>query len=193
MSKNNGDNFIDEDSVNFKINRTNFEAVHYTVYIASDIVEPQHYMKLYKVLDTALDTDFITIKLSSRGGDAQTMVRLINSIRGCKAQVHIKVVAPCYSAAAVMALCGDSLAMYPGTFLMFHNYSNESYGKGQELLDDVKRTDMWLTEFFSDCCYPFLTKAELRQISRDKDITVHYKDKDLQERIDRLYKHRSKK
>lgn len=156
--------------------------------IDSGIADATKYTQVYQTLDEASSRDIVILQLNSPGGDCHTLIRLANALKMCKAHVNVHVIGVCESAAAMLALCGNSLYVFPNTLLMYHNYTSVDAGKGQELSDSVDRTKRWLREFFEQNCSPFLTRKELNKIARDGDVTIHASDKDLQERINRHFK-----
>lgn len=188
------DVLVEEDytvSEHFSIAKTQEISNEYTISIDSEIVDSTKYQKIYKTLNEAFRTDRIIFQLSSPGGDCDTLIRLVNSIKACRAPVMMHVIGVCQSAAAMLALCGDSLYVFPNTYLMFHNYTSVDSGKGKELVDSVGRTDKWFREFYEQNCLPFLTRKELNKIFKDEDVTVHSSDKDLQDRLNRHFKRKN--
>lgn len=174
----------------FSISRYTEKSTEFVIRLNSDFVEISKYHKLFDVLEDAESSDLISVQLASPGGDCETLVRLVNAFRTCPAKVSMHVIGVCKSAAAILALCGDNLYVYPNTYLMFHNYSSMDYGKGKELVDSIARTERWWHEFCAKNCAPFLTKKELKDIIEDKDVTVYASDKDIKDRIERHFKKR---
>jgi len=132
--------------------------------------------------------DQITLRIASYGGSLDSAIMIINALRSSGALLNIEVMAPCYSAAAIMALCGDSVAFNPNTYLMFHNFSNRYSGKFGEIREGTAHDDKHYTKLMGDICAPFLTKKELSNISSDIDVYVSYDDKGLDARIKRHFK-----
>jgi len=161
--------------------------INFHVRLGSQICGPESYIKLGAVLQEPGPDDFVTLHLHGRGGDTDGMVYLINQVRKCKAGVHVLVEGPCYSAHSELALCGQSLTMMPNTFLMFHNYSGGDYGKGAEMKMSVKEQDRHLSTVTKQICFPFLTDEEIKGIVGDRDIFIHWDDKDLKTRLKRHY------
>jgi hypothetical protein len=90
---------------------------------------------------------------------------------------------------AIMALCGDSLAVNKGSFLMFHDYSNGGgRAKGNETL---KSTEAYCEIFnyrFNSICQPFLTKKECESVQQGTDLYIKWNDPTLNQRIARHFK-----
>lgn len=159
----------------------------YTVYLSTYVNEPGQYGHLNNFLvNTVNEEDKVTIYLSNWGGDLYSTVSIMNAIKDCPGTVHIEVCAPCYSAATMIALSGDSLVLRPHTFLMIHNYSSSFEGKGGELKAAATNESKLIEGIFKEVYSPFLTKNEIKTILDDKDVYVHWNDSDLDERINRL-------
>ncbi len=134
------------------------------------------------------EEDEVIIEINSGGGRIDIGMMIVNAIKNCKAHVKCKVVHPSYSMASIIALSGDELEICDYSFLMFHNYSTGARGKGGEFIEGALSTDKYITAMFYDACQPFLTMAELKKLSRDQDIYIHYDDPTLSKRQRRHFK-----
>lgn len=162
----------------------------YKIYLTDSVNESDKYSEMCNLLRDLKNTDSVTFYLANYGGSCHGCVNLISAIRECESIVHMCVTAPCYSAGATLSLCGDSLTMYPHSFLMFHNYSAAAIGKGHELKLDTEHTRRWIHGYFEEVHRPFLTKTEHRKITEDRDLYIHWDDSTLQARIERHFKNR---
>jgi len=157
----------------------------------SDSVEspPYKYAELCYILrEEVKEEDTVNIQLSNYGGDCDSAATIVNAIRDCKGTVNCIVNAPSYSAATMIALAGHSLELKPYTYLMFHNFSNTETGKGGEIKAAVANVERVIHSMMSSLYSDFLTKKEINDIFNDKDVYVHWDDKDLKERISRKFK-----
>jgi len=109
--------------------------------------------------------DSITLRLASYGGSLDSTIMLMNALWSSEALVSVEVVAPCYSAAAILALCGDSLNIKPHTYLMFHNFSSRYEGKFGEIKEGSSHDQRHYGQLLTSICSPFLTKKELTNIT----------------------------
>lgn len=136
----------------------------------------------------AHENDRIALYINSPGGRIDVGASLINTIQSCPARVVGIVEAPSYSMASVIALACDDLVFLDNTFLMFHNYSTITYGKGGELMSSMHHNDEHCKKMMETICYPFLTKAELKKIKNDQDVYIHSDDETLERRKERHFK-----
>lgn len=165
-----------------------YEAYIYEVYLEQEITGAINYAGLCNLLRLAERLDTFNFYLANYGGSCHSLINLISAVFDSKANTVMHVTAPCYSAAATLALCGTGISFCKHSFLMFHNYSSIAHGKGNELLDHVKNTDKWIKDYMRKLHQPFLTKEECLKIEDDKDIYVSWDDKTLKQRIERHWK-----
>lgn len=161
----------------------------YTFYLTGEISSDTHkYYDLFRVLDSEVgENDIVNIKISSPGGDMDTGTALAHAISNCSSKVVMHSVSNNFSMASFLCLCGDALIIYPGTYLMFHNYSSQEYGKGNELVSSIKANRKNIKDFMDYFCAPFLTDKEIQTILEDQDIYVHWDDRNLTKRLDRHF------
>jgi ATP-dependent protease ClpP protease subunit len=165
----------------------------YQVYLSNSVEDSHKYDAICNLLRMSTQNDIVLFYLANFGGSCHGLVNLVNAVKHTKASVFMLVTAPCYSAGATLAISGDYLYMYENTFLMFHNYSAVSAGKGEEMRLDVEETKRWIHGYFRMYHKPFLTECECKRIENDKDIYVRWDDKDIHSRISRHFKNADKR
>lgn len=171
-----------------KIFTTDKTSKKYDIYLDDDFDMPSaNYRELLHQLSKMTESDVVNIHLASFGGACHVGFQVCHAVKECKGQTKIIIEQPCYSMGAILACCAKGLEMKPGTFLMFHNYSGGSKGKGGEMLAGVRHQDKWLHTSFQYFASPFLTDDELSQLKRDQDIYVHAGDKSLKKRLKRHF------
>ncbi len=146
------------------------------------------YRDLFYKLINAKPSDKILLHLASYGGSCHVGFQVCHAVKNCRADIIIRVEQPCYSMGAVLACCGNSLLFNPETYLMFHNYSGGSHGKGAEMMMSAKEQDAWLHRSFKYFCSPLLTDIELGRIHKDGDVYVRSWDGNLKARLKRHFK-----
>ena len=150
--------------------------------------ETKEYYEFLHLLYAANRNDLFILKLGNYGGALEQCIKICNAMKATAGKVIVSVDAPCYSAGAVIALCGDDLEMLPGTLLMFHNYSGEEHGKAGEMKTSVEAHNKLYKRVLETTTAPFLNKAEIRRIVNDQDVYVYDNDPDIKKRIKRHYK-----
>ena len=162
-----------------------------TVYrfnLYDDIETFDQYEEFFEEVPRFSSSDRVLLYINSPGGRVDVGVSIINTLNQCPAPITAVVEGPSYSMASVIALACDDLLMLDNTFLMFHNYSTISYGKGAELMSSMHHNDRHMGKLMDDVCYPFLTKAELKKIKNDQDIYIYDDDATLDKRKARHFK-----
>lgn len=161
----------------------------YTIYLSENFDKTYKYVELCNGLRNVGPDDVVEFHLANYGGLIHSGTALISALFDCKAkEINMIVDAPCYSMAALFALCGTSLRLNFGTQLMFHNYSGGNEGKGGEMLDHVLHHTVLYNDLFANIAYPFLSKKEIRKLLRDGDVYIKYNATDLVERGQRHFK-----
>jgi len=163
-------------------------STEYFLSIWDGLEEYEHYSELLDTLTKIRSDDRVTLRVSSPGGRCDIGFTLIDRIINVPCRVDIEVPYPTYSMCAIMALCGDSLTIKPGAFLMFHDYSGGSYGKGNEMMKHIDSYSETFAYRLKQICQPFLTKKECDNILSGQDLYLKWNDKSLKERLKRHFK-----
>ncbi len=164
------------------------ECKEYTFSIWDNIEDYDDYEKLLETLGKVTKKDNVILNVSTPGGRCDVGFMLIDRIMKLPCNVDVIVPYPTYSMGAIMALCGNSLRIEPGAFLMFHDYSGGSRSKGNELF---KSTEAYCEAFnyrFNDICQPFLTKKECNDVLQGKDLYIKWTDPQIEARNKRHFK-----
>ena len=147
-------------SKKFEVQTKQHTKTDYIVSIWDNIEDYEDYDKLFETLNKITEKDCVTLKVSSPGGRCSIGFELYDRIVALPCVVDVIVPYPSYSMGAILALCGRSLELKPGAFIMFHDYSTGTRGKGNEI---YKQTEAYQQSFghrFKDICQPFLTEKE---------------------------------
>ena len=90
------------------------------VYLSSAIEEEDAYIELYKKIASLTAKDALVLHLAGRGGDADTIMRLINTIKESKALFIAMVEGPVMSAHALLAVQANKIYVAPNAYFLFH-------------------------------------------------------------------------
>lgn len=159
-------------------------------YLCGEIQESKFYTELFYTLRSASATDLIYLHLNSPGGDFNTGLQIMNNIRASDAQVVTVLEAHAYSMAAMIFLCGDQLVVHDNCQLMFHTYSGNFTGKGNEQQAEVVAVGNWFEKVMSRICKPFLTDSEISKILKGSDIWLD--SDEIHKRLVRMQRSRDK-
>lgn len=139
-------------------------------YLCGEILAPQYYTELFYTLRTASDTDLIYLHLNSSGGDFDTGLQIINNMVASDARIVTVLEARAYSMAAFIFLAGDELIVHDNCQLMFHIYSGNFAGKGNEQQAQVAALASWFEKVMNRICSPFLTASEVEKVINGGDL-----------------------
>lgn len=157
-------------------------------YIRGDIECFEDYDDLIKEFAKVTDKDSAVIYLNTPGGDCSVGFFIIDQIMQLPCHVHMVVQYPTYSMGAIMAMCGNKLTIEKDAYIMFHDYSGGSRGKGEETAAYVNNYRKVFKDRFKRLCCPYLTKAEADKMFKGEDIYIHHDDPSLKERHKRHFK-----
>jgi ATP-dependent protease ClpP protease subunit len=164
---------------------------HWQFDLKGEIKSYNDYKDLIKCLHESSENDTVTIRINSSGGLVDVGIMIVKAMQSSSARVLCEIIYPSQSMAAVIALCGDSLNLQKHTFLMFHTYTTGTYGKSDEILQDVVHNERHTKAMFTDIVRPFLTKCETDKMFDGKDIYIHWDDEDLELRKKRQFRRRN--
>lgn len=91
-----------------------------------------------------ITAETIEVSVNSPGGDVFQAVAIMNMLRGCGKQIHMKVLGIAASAASYILLAGHKRSMPDNTMQMLHNASTGAWGNAEELgevVDVLKKVD----------------------------------------------------
>ena len=158
------------------------------VFIRGGIEDFEDYDDLIEQLGKVSENDVVNVRLNTPGGDCSIGFWLIDQFMALPCPVHMIVEYPTYSMGAIMALCGDTLTFAPNTYIMFHDYSGGSKGKGEETYQYSVNYRKVFKDRFTRLCKPFLSQSEINNMFNGKDIYIHNDDDTLKQRLERHFK-----
>lgn len=158
------------------------------IYIRGEIEEFEDYDELVKELSSLKKDDSLVVHLNTPGGDCSVGFFLVDQFLNLECPVHMVVDYPTYSMGSILALCGDELTINPDSYIMFHDYSGGSKGKGEETYQYSVNYRKMFKDRFTRLCKPFLSQNEINNMFKGEDIYIHHDDPSLKERIKRHFK-----
>jgi ATP-dependent protease ClpP protease subunit len=139
-------------------------------YLSGEIESAENYIQWFDTIRHAGENDVIKIYLNSPGGDVFTAVQFMRVLQETDANIVMSVEGICASAATMIMLCGNTFEISDHTMFMFHNYSGGTFGKGGEMLDQLKHERKWSEKLLRDVYKDFLTNDEVTSLLENKDI-----------------------
>ena len=152
------------------------QSVSNSIYLSGSIEAPAQYIEELQTLREAQETDEVRIFINSGGGRIDTAIQIVNGIRNCKAKVTAVIEGVCHSAATYIFLACDEWEVNQGVLMLIHNYSGGAYGKGADLVDNVKANAKWVKNIMANAYEGFLTETELSQVNLNQDMWLESED-----------------
>jgi ATP-dependent protease ClpP protease subunit len=148
----------------------------YSVQLTEHIGKSEHYRELYNLLRNGKEDDTFLFYLNNYGGFVHTGIDIINSIRNSPSRIVSIVTGPLYSMAPLIALTTQQLYIEDNTFFMFHDYSGDTAGKGNEQHAAILNDKPFFDELFEQSTKGFLTPKEIKKVTSGGDLYVRKED-----------------
>lgn len=140
----------------------------YNVYLMNYLENPEELINIIELLDRATEDDLIVFHINSGGGNVNSLMSLLYAMQRCQAELHAVVSGIVASAATFVLLACDSFEMMDYTEVLCHSASFGSYGKSQDVVDQVKFTHDQMEGFMREYYRHLFTEEELDDIIRNK-------------------------
>jgi ATP-dependent protease ClpP protease subunit len=142
----------------------------YEFYLTEEIDTADNYVEWFDTIRHADETDLIKIYINSPGGDLFTAIQFMRVLADTQATVVCSVEGACMSAATMIFLCGHKFEVTPHSIFMFHNYSGGVFGKGGEMIDQLKHERKWSERLMNEVYKDFMTEVEIKAMLENKDM-----------------------
>ena len=140
------------------------------IYISGEILAPEEYIEEFQTLLEAGEGDHINLYINSPGGRIDTAVQFLSRMKSTKATITGHIEGLCQSAGTYLFLAADQWVVNDNCLMLIHNYSGGAYGKGSEVLLNVKANDTWVRDLMADIYEGFLSEEELAEVNKNQDI-----------------------
>jgi ATP-dependent protease ClpP protease subunit len=141
----------------------------FDLYLNGNIEGPDEYVEWNHLIRSATDRDVIHLHINCYGGDVMTAVQLMRAMAESQAHIVASVEGACMSAATFLFLIADSFEISEHSMFMFHNYSGFTFGKGNEMREQINHEDKWSKHLLESIYKDFFTPEEIDKISNGHD------------------------
>jgi ATP-dependent protease ClpP protease subunit len=147
----------------------------YTIYFDEEIVEPNKYREVCRLLLDCNTIDTVILIINTIGGSVPSTLQIIDHIKLSKANVIARVYEACSSGSILMLACDEVyLSDYATVFI--HSVSSECYGKLQEMVGYAEYEKEWASKLIRSTYKNFLTEDEIEAVLNNKDIWLNKKE-----------------
>jgi ATP-dependent protease ClpP protease subunit len=139
------------------------------IYITDTIVEPHLYNELQYTLSQCNEGDDVKMHINTPGGDLDTTIAVMDSMKKCKANITGYITGTVGSAGTMIAMCCTSIEVSDHSSFMVHTYSTIIQGKGNEVKAQQDFSDVATDRLIRDVYKDFMTPEELTLLIEGKD------------------------
>ena len=144
------------------------EENRYILYLGEFSASSGENNKILHMLRQADPADVLEIHVSSPGGNFYEILEFYNTITP-KFYRTVSFLNIGHSAGSIAFLLADERIVYENSDFMVHSYAGGSWGKRNDMLNQVHHVDKMITTFFSKIYSPYFSKKELKKINEGKD------------------------
>lgn len=142
----------------------------YHCFIWDAITDPFDYSKLCLLLRTVEADKQVHLHINTPGGDLDSVFAIIDAMVVCKADITVILSGSVASGGTMLTMYADHLEVSPFVSFMIHYYSSGSYGKGNEIRDQVKFIEKHLPSAYNAMYKKFLTPKEIKEVVDGRDM-----------------------
>ena len=142
----------------------------YSIYLLEEIGDSKHYRDVFNLLREADEDEYFKLYLNNRGGYVHTGLDIMNAMKACKGVVLTCMTGACYSMAPLIVLTGDKVYVEEDSFMMFHDYSGGTAGKGNEIHSQIVYEKPHFDAMFRKITKGFLKESEIKRVLKGQDL-----------------------
>lgn len=143
---------------------------HHDVFLDSPIEEPSEYRELLSILFNSTEEDTVNIFINSEGGQLDTALAIVEALKNTEAQVTAVLIGACHSAASIISMYCDQVAVLDSAYSMVHTASFGSAGSTGNVKSHTEFTVRQVEKLLNDTYEGFLTKDELAKVKQGVEL-----------------------
>lgn len=137
---------------------------HHDVFLDGDIEEPANYRELLALLFNAGEEDTINIFINSNGGHLDTALAVVEGLKSTNASVTAVLIGACHSAASIISMYCDNVAVLDNAYSMVHTASFGAVGNTNNVKAHTEFTVRQVERLLNETYEGFLNKEELHKV-----------------------------
>ena len=157
------------------IQTNSFTSTEYIINLDSDIISPDHYRKIFKILKDATQYDMIRFKINTNGGNLDSFVEFYHHLMICPAPA-VAEIHQAYSAGSLIAMSCDAIELNEFSSMMIHTVSGGMAGKAEEIESYSKFITGQNKQIFYKVYEGFLSPTEMEDVFKGQDLWLCSKD-----------------
>lgn len=145
-------------------------------FLTEEIVSIEDYIDFLRECSSARENDTIRVRINCYGGDVNVALNIYDALKLTDAYVEVDIEGMCASAATMIMLAADTWKVFPHCRVMIHAWTSWTYGKWNELKEQLKFDEKVWEPQFREIYKNFLTDAEIQQCLDGKDFWLSSED-----------------
>lgn len=138
-------------------------------FLTEEIDSVEDYIDFLREVSSARADDTIRVHCNCYGGDVNVALNIFDALHLSDAYVEFWIEGMCASAATMIMLAADTWKVFPHCRVMIHAWTSWTYGKWNELKEQLKFDEKVWEPQFREIYKNFLTEAEIQQCLDGKD------------------------
>jgi ATP-dependent protease ClpP protease subunit len=143
---------------------------HYNVFIDKEVGDPSEYREFISVLFNANDGDTIAIYINSPGGQLDSALSIIEGLKNTQAQVTCIIMGACHSAASLISMYCDEVAVMDNAYSLVHTASFGSSGNTNNVKSHTEFTVKMVEKLLNETYDGFLSKQEMIDVKHGVEL-----------------------
>lgn len=145
-------------------------------FLTEEIDSIEDYIDFLRECSSARENDTIRVHVNCYGGDVNVALNIYDALKTSEAYVEVDIEGMCASAATMIMLAADTWKVYPHCRVMIHAWTSWTYGKWNELKEQLKFDEKVWEPQFKEIYKNFLTDTEIQQCLDGKDFWLSSED-----------------
>ena len=171
----------DQDDKPF-INSTPLTSNRYDVFIDTDIGSPAAYRDLNFLLNTASEDDHFNLYINSPGGQLNTALMIIESLKVTEASTTAIIQGECHSAASMITMYCQEVHVLDSAHMLLHTATYGTVGNTSNVKAHTEFTTRQVEKLITDTYSGFLSQEEIEKVKLG--VELWFDAEEIRERLE---------
>jgi len=164
------------------INSTPLTSNRYDVFIDTDIGSPAAYRDLNFLLNTASEDDHFNLYINSPGGQLNTALMIIESLKVTEASTTAIIQGECHSAASMITMYCQEVHVLDSAHMLLHTATYGTVGNTSNVKAHTEFTTRQVEKLITDTYSGFLSQEEIEKVKLG--VELWFDAEEIRERLE---------
>ncbi len=164
------------------INSTPLTSNRYDVFIDTDIGPPAAYRDLNFLLNTASEDDHFNLYINSPGGQLNTALMIIESLKVTEASTTAIIQGECHSAASMITMYCQEVHVLDSAHMLLHTATYGTVGNTSNVKAHTEFTTRQVEKLITDTYSGFLSPEEIEKVKLG--VELWFDAEEIRERLE---------